>query len=75
MRTIAEVLARLGARRAFVVHGFGGIDELSPAGPNLVCEVVDGEVREREVDPQALGIDALRAGASCEAARRSRMQL
>ena len=56
VRTIAEVLARLGARRAFVVHGFGGIDELSPAGPNLVCEVVDGEVREREVDPRALGL-------------------
>jgi anthranilate phosphoribosyltransferase len=56
VRTIAEVLARLGARRAFVVHGFGGIDELSPAGPNLVCEVVDGGVRELEVDPQALGL-------------------
>ena len=54
--TIAEVLARLGARRAFVVHGFGGIDELSPAGPNKVCEVVDGEVRPRDVDPQALGL-------------------
>jgi anthranilate phosphoribosyltransferase len=56
VRTLAEVLARLGARRAFVVHGAFGIDELSPAGPNLVCEVVDGEVREREVDPQALGL-------------------
>jgi anthranilate phosphoribosyltransferase len=56
VRTIAEVLARLGARRAFVVHGFGGIDELSPAGPNVVCEVVDGGVREREVDPAALGL-------------------
>jgi anthranilate phosphoribosyltransferase len=56
VRTLAEVLATLGARRAFVVHGAGGIDELSPAGPNLVCEVVDGGVREREIDPLELGI-------------------
>jgi anthranilate phosphoribosyltransferase len=57
VRTIAEVLARLGARRAFVVHGAGGIDELSPVGPNLVAEVVDGTVHERELDPeQELGL-------------------
>jgi anthranilate phosphoribosyltransferase len=56
VRTIAEVLVRLGARRAFVVHGFAGIDELSPAGPNLACEVVDGQVHEFQVDPQALGL-------------------
>jgi anthranilate phosphoribosyltransferase len=56
VRTLAEVLAALGARRAFVVHGAAGIDELSPAGPNLVCEVVDGGVREREIDPLGLGV-------------------
>jgi anthranilate phosphoribosyltransferase len=55
--TIADVLARLGAERAFVVHGAAGVDELSPAGTNLVCEVVDGEVRRREIDPLELGID------------------
>jgi len=38
------------------VHGAAGIDELSPAGPNLVCEVVGGSVREREIDPLELGI-------------------
>jgi anthranilate phosphoribosyltransferase len=54
---IADVLAQLGARRAFVVHGAGGIDELSPTGPNLVAEVVDGDVREREIDPLDLGIE------------------
>ncbi len=54
--TIADVLAQLGADRAFVVHGAGGIDELSPAGPNLVCEVRDGHVRRREIDPVELGI-------------------
>ena len=32
-RTYAEALAELGARRAFVVHGDGGIDELSPVRP------------------------------------------
>jgi anthranilate phosphoribosyltransferase len=57
VRTIAEVLAQLGARRAFVVHGAGGIDELSPTGPNQVCEVADGSVHERTIDPQELGIE------------------
>ena len=71
VRTIAEVLAQLGARRAFVVHGAGGIDELSPVGPNLVCEVVGGGVREREIDPLELGVERcdpaeLRGGSPAE---------
>ena len=53
VRTIADVLVQLGAHRAFVVHGAGGIDELSPVGPNLVAEVADGNVREWELDPEA----------------------
>jgi anthranilate phosphoribosyltransferase len=71
---IADVLARLGAHRAFVVHGAGGIDELSPSGPNLVCEVVDGQVRQREIDPQELGVPRcdpmeLRGGSAAENAQ------
>jgi anthranilate phosphoribosyltransferase len=71
---IADVLAQLGARRAFVVHGAGGIDELSPAGPNLVCEVVAGDVHRRELDPLDLGIERcdpaeLRGGTPAENAR------
>src|SRR5262249_6567383 len=54
-RTYAEALAALGARRAFVVHGDGGIDELTPTGPNLVVEVRDGDVHEWELDPRSLG--------------------
>jgi anthranilate phosphoribosyltransferase len=74
---IADVLVRLGARRAFVVHGAGGIDELSPAGPNLVCEVVDGAVRRREIDPAELGVERcapedLRGGTPAENAARIR---
>jgi anthranilate phosphoribosyltransferase len=66
-RTYAETLAGLGARRAFVVHGDGGLDELSPSGPSLVLEIVDGDIREAELDPRALGIyptppDDLRGG-------------
>ncbi len=80
VRTIAEVLARLGARRAFVVHGAGGIDELSPAGPNLVCEVVEGTVHERVIDPLELGVPRcdvsdLRGGSPEENARIIRLVL
>ena len=57
VRTIAEALVALDTRRAFVVHGAHGIDELSPAGPNAVCEVVDGRIHERTIDPRELGIE------------------
>jgi anthranilate phosphoribosyltransferase len=56
-RTYAEALAGLGARRAFVVHGSGGIDELIPYAPSLVVEVVDGTIRESELDPRDLGLE------------------
>ena len=66
-RTYAEALAELGSRRAFVVHGDGGLDELTPFGVSLVVEVADGDVREWELDPRELGIepaepDELRGG-------------
>ena len=62
VRTIADVLAQLGARRAFVVHGAHGIDELSPAGPNLVCEVVDGDGARARDRPARARDPALRPG-------------
>jgi anthranilate phosphoribosyltransferase len=66
-RTLAEALVQLDATRAFVVHGAGGIDELSPCGPNLVYEVDAGRVSEYELDPLELGVercdpDELRGG-------------
>ena len=74
VQTLADVLARLGAHRAFVVHGAYGVDELSPAGSNLLCEVVDGTVRRREIDPLEFGVprcdpDELRGGNPAENAR------
>jgi anthranilate phosphoribosyltransferase len=56
-RTLAEALVQLDASRAYVVHGAGGIDELSPCGPNLVCEVENGAVRTYELDPRDLGVE------------------
>jgi anthranilate phosphoribosyltransferase len=80
VRKIAEALVRLDARRAYVVHGAGGIDELSPAGPNLVCEVDGGSVREYELDPEELGVprcavDELRGGDAGHNARALRTVL
>jgi anthranilate phosphoribosyltransferase len=68
---IADVLAQLDARHAFVVHGADGVDELSPAGPNLVCEVHDGRVTRHELDPLDLGVPRcdpaeLRGGGAAE---------
>jgi anthranilate phosphoribosyltransferase len=59
-RTVAEALALLGTTRAFVVHGAGGVDELSPAGPNLVFDVAGETVTERSLDPVELGIERCR---------------
>jgi anthranilate phosphoribosyltransferase len=53
---LAQTLVELGALRAFVVHGFPGLDEISPAGPTLVAEVRNGEVREMQITPEELGL-------------------
>jgi len=53
--TMALVLARLGSRRALVVHG-DGLDEMSISGPTLVCELVEGCVRRYVVTPQEVGL-------------------
>ena len=54
---MAAVLGNLGAVRAWVVHGAGGLDELSTLGANRVSEVKDGTVTSFEVDPATLGLD------------------
>ncbi|MDI6631586.1 MAG: anthranilate phosphoribosyltransferase [Bacillota bacterium] len=68
---VAEVLALLGVKRAFVVHGAGGLDELSPAGPAYYAEVNGGAVRREVLDPAdyriaRCSLDALRGGTAAE---------
>lgn len=53
---IAAVLSRLGAHHALVVHGDGGLDEISLTGESHVHEVKDGETREYYVSPEELGL-------------------
>jgi anthranilate phosphoribosyltransferase len=57
---IARVLAELGTRGAFVVHGAGGLDEFSTTGPNRAAHVDGGEVRTLTVNPADLGLPAAR---------------
>jgi anthranilate phosphoribosyltransferase len=52
---MAEVLGRLGAEHAWVVHG-SGIDELSTAGVTTVAEFKNGRVRSFEVAPEDAGL-------------------
>jgi anthranilate phosphoribosyltransferase len=60
---MAATLVELGAKRAFVVHGAGGLDEISLAGETLVAEVRGGTIKRYTVAPEDFGV----AGAPLEA--------
>jgi anthranilate phosphoribosyltransferase len=71
MELVAETLRELGTVRAIVMHGAGGLDEISLAGPTLVVELKDGEIRRYEVTPEEFGmerasLEAIRGGAAVE---------
>ncbi len=52
---LARVLSNLGVRRALVVHGDDGLDEISLTTSTSVCEVINGELRQYKLDPAKLG--------------------
>lgn len=56
MGNMAEALSSRGVRRAWVVHGHGGLDELSLSGPNTVHALRDGEVEKFEIDAHDFGL-------------------
>ncbi|MBI3694485.1 MAG: anthranilate phosphoribosyltransferase, partial [Acidobacteria bacterium] len=56
VKLVAEALARLGTKRAMVVHGSDGLDEITTTGPTLAAEVAEGRVTERTLEPGAFGI-------------------
>lgn len=54
--TLAHVLATRGVRCAWVVHGHGGMDELSLSGSCLVTQLRDGEVTNFDIDAASFGL-------------------
>jgi anthranilate phosphoribosyltransferase len=53
---LAKVLKDLGHEAAWVVHGAGGLDELSTLGPSQVAELKDGQITTFTVTPEELGL-------------------
>ncbi len=53
---LAEVVGRLGGKAAYVVHGAGGLDELTTSGPNTISHLQDGQVHTTTLDAAELGL-------------------
>jgi anthranilate phosphoribosyltransferase len=71
---LAGALGQLGTKRALVVHGLEGLDEISLAGPTRVLDVQNGGVTAYEVRPEQFGMqpsgaDAVRGGSPTQNAR------
>jgi anthranilate phosphoribosyltransferase len=54
---LAEALSELGLRRALVVHGRDGLDEITISGPSKIAEVRNGAVHSYEVTPEEFGLE------------------
>jgi len=68
---LAATLVELGVERAFVVHGAGGLDEISLAGETIVAEVRESGVRRFKVTPEEFGVaraplESIRGGTAAE---------
>lgn len=64
---VAATLSELGIARAFVLHGAGGLDEISLSGPTQIAEVRDRRIRRFTISPADFGLktaplEALRGG-------------
>lgn len=54
---MARALLRLGARRAMVVHGFDGIDEITTTDKTFIAQVKDAAVTTSVFDPASVGVE------------------
>jgi anthranilate phosphoribosyltransferase len=53
---MAEVLKNLRSTRAWVVHGEGGLDEISLSGPTHIAILDDGKINEKILNPDDFGL-------------------
>lgn len=53
---LARVLSNLGVKRAMVVYGQDGLDEISLSAPTTVCEVMHGTYKQYEIKPEDFGL-------------------
>ena len=59
---LAQVLLKLGVKRAIVVHGQDGIDEISMCAPTTCCELRDGQLTSYVLEPEQVGLPRCRPG-------------
>jgi anthranilate phosphoribosyltransferase len=57
----AQTLGSMGVRRAFVVHGHDGLDEISVCAPTRVSELHEGQVKTYDISPDQFFGDVARA--------------
>lgn len=55
VRPIAQTMAKMGLKRAAVVHG-SGLDEVAIHGSTLVNEIINGEIKEYTLTPEDFGV-------------------
>jgi anthranilate phosphoribosyltransferase len=63
LELVPNALAELEHLHALVVHGDGGVDEVSPAGVTHVAELKNGEIRRYDVTPEEMGLEPVALGA------------
>ncbi|HZI94639.1 MAG TPA: anthranilate phosphoribosyltransferase, partial [Patescibacteria group bacterium] len=63
LRIMAEVLRTLGARRAMLVHGNDGMDEITVTGSTTVFELNEGRIRRLSLVPEDVGLKRWRLAA------------
>lgn len=59
---LARVLGELGSRRALVVHGSDGLDEITITAESRITELREGELSTYDVAPEDLGLERAKLG-------------